>query len=184
MGIIPAAALDAVASYAAEVVSAPLPVAVAAVLAVLTVVGLRLVGNGLVLRRSCAVFATARKSGAPAAALPENAFPAKLIEGWRELDDYPNAEEGELLGIELTDDQWETLGAEGRPGTGDKLAGYPAWVQGVEYPNCLVCGASMRLVFQIDSEDNLPFMFGDVGCGHITQCKTHPEQLAFGWACG
>ena len=70
MGIIPAAALDAVASYAAEVVSAPLPVAVAAVLAVLTVVGLRLVGNGLFLRRSCAVFATARQSGGPAAALP------------------------------------------------------------------------------------------------------------------
>ncbi|BAY43233.1 hypothetical protein SAMD00079811_08120 [Scytonema sp. HK-05] len=35
-----------------------------------------------------------------------------------------------------------------------------------------------------DSQNNLPFMFGDVGCGHITQCKTHKTQVAFGWACG
>lgn len=59
----------------------------------------------------------------------------------------------------------------------------PLWVQGIEYPNCPVCNQKMRLVFQLDSEDNLPFMFGDVGCGHITQCKTHKTQVAFGWAC-
>jgi hypothetical protein len=38
-------------------------------------------------------------------------------------------------------------------------------------------------VFQIDSEDNLPYMFGDVGCAHITQCPEHKEVVAFGWAC-
>jgi hypothetical protein len=41
----------------------------------------------------------------------------------------------------------------------------------------------MHLLFQIDSEDNLPYMFGDAGCGHITQCPKHPHRLAFGWAC-
>ena len=70
MGIISAAALDAVASYAAEALSAPLPVAVAAVLAVLAVVGLSLLGDALVLRRPCAVPATAHRSGGLAAALP------------------------------------------------------------------------------------------------------------------
>ena len=45
MGIIPAAALDVAATYTADVLSAPLPVAVATVLAVLTVVGLRLLGR-------------------------------------------------------------------------------------------------------------------------------------------
>lgn len=54
----------------------------------------------------------------------------------------------------------------------------------MEYPNCLICGERMRLVFQVDSNDNLPFMFGDLGCGHITQCKYHKNQVAFGWACG
>lgn len=66
---------------------------------------------------------------------------------------------------------------------GDKLGGWPHWVQGVEYPECRECGDRMRLVFQIDSEDNVPFMFGDVGCGHVTQCATHKHVVAFGWAC-
>ncbi len=118
------------------------------------------------------------------ASLAESSFPAKLITGWEEVEDYPGWEEAELLGIELEDDEWNKLEESGYPRGGDKLAGYPMWVQSVEYPDCPVCGEQMRLVFQIDSEDNLPYMFGDVGCGHITQCKNHKEQLAFGWACG
>lgn len=115
--------------------------------------------------------------------LPENLFPPKLIIGWDEIEDYPNPEEGESLDIELEDDEWDVM-TEEFPHIGDKLGGYPAWVQGVEYPDCPLCGETMQLLFQIDSEDNLPYMFGDVGCGHITQCKDHKEQLAFGWACG
>ena len=38
-------------------------------------------------------------------------------------------------------------------------------------------------IFQLDSEDHVPFMFGDVGTGHITQCPEHLEVVAFGWAC-
>lgn len=113
---------------------------------------------------------------------PADSFPPKLITGWEEIDDYPNSEEGRALGIVLADDQWDSLIDQDYPRTGDKLAGYPAWVQGVEYPDCPICGETMRLVFQIDSEDNLPFMFGDVGCGHITQCRAHKDHLAFGWA--
>ena len=71
--------------------------------------------------------------------------------------------------------------ANGEPG--DKLAGWPAWVQGVEYPSCALCGSRMLQLFQVDSEDNIPFMFGDVGCGNITQCPEHKEIVAFGWAC-
>jgi uncharacterized protein YwqG len=112
-----------------------------------------------------------------------NHFPAKTIIGWQEQDDYPNLEEGAELGVELSDDEMEALEEE-YPLSGDKLGGWPHWIQGIEYPDCPVCGETMVLVFQLDSEDNLPFMFGDVGCGHITQCKTHKEQVAFGWACG
>ena len=36
---------------------------------------------------------------------------------------------------------------------------------------------------QLDSEDNVPHMFGDAGIGHILQCPDHPEQLSWGWAC-
>lgn len=41
----------------------------------------------------------------------------------------------------------------------------------------------MQLVFQLDSEKGLPFMFGDVGIGHVTQCAEHKDVLAFAWAC-
>ena len=113
------------------------------------------------------------------------AFPPKIITGWEETADYPNREEGEdLMKIELSDEQWDEIYESEYPVSGDKLAGYPMWIQGVEYPDCPICGEKMRLVFQIDSEDNLPYMFGDVGCAHLTQCETHKDQLAFGWACG
>ncbi|HEY7328275.1 MAG TPA: DUF1963 domain-containing protein [Gemmataceae bacterium] len=55
----------------------------------------------------------------------------------------------------------------------DKLAGWPYWIQNVEYPSCPRCGQQMIHVFQVDSEDNIPFMFGDSGCGNITQCPEH-----------
>jgi hypothetical protein len=42
----------------------------------------------------------------------------------------------------------------------------------------------MCLVLQLDSQGNVPLMFGDVGCGHVTHCPEHPGVLAFEWACG
>jgi uncharacterized protein YwqG len=66
---------------------------------------------------------------------------------------------------------------------GDKLGGWPYWIQGAEYPDCPECGARMEVVFQLDSNNNLPFMFGDVGCGHITQCPRHKDVVTFAWAC-
>jgi uncharacterized protein YwqG len=118
-------------------------------------------------------------------ALPEamHPFPPKTIIGWQAADDYPNQEEGQAQGLELSDQAWERLSEQGFPCRGDKLAGWPMWIQGVEYPACPICQRRMRLVFQIDSNDHLPYMFGDLGCGHITQCPTHHDQVTFGWAC-
>lgn len=111
-------------------------------------------------------------------------FPPKLITGWEELEDYPNWEEGEdLMRIGLNEEQWDEVSEAGFPRGGDKLAGYPMWIQSIEYPDCPLCGERMRLLFQMDSDDNIPHLFGDAGCGHITQCKNHKDQLAFGWAC-
>lgn len=112
----------------------------------------------------------------------ENYFPPKTIVDWHIMDDFPGYAEREVLGIELTEAEETAL--EKYPQAGDKLLGYPLWIQGIEYPDCPICGQTMRLVFQLDSEDNLPIMFGDVGCGHITQCATHLDQVAFAWACG
>jgi uncharacterized protein YwqG len=134
----------------------------------------------------------------------EGHFPTKRIVGWERFLDLPDPEEHEELGLKYTYDfDAGTLRLE-CPGldfdltnpmkdcppeslaiseTGDKLAGWPAWVQGVEYPHCPRCGKRIAHVFQVDSEDNIPFMFGDAGRGHITQCLDHKEVVAFGWAC-
>ncbi len=120
---------------------------------------------------------------AASAAEVADPFPPKRIVGWREIDDYPSWQEGDTLGIELDNDAWGRVWEAGSPRTGDKLGGWPYWVQDVEYPDCPVCGRTMRLVFQVDSNDHLPYDFGDVGTGHITQCPEHKHVLAFGWAC-
>lgn len=113
----------------------------------------------------------------------KDAFPEKEIVGWISKEDYPNWEELENLGVTLSDEQSELLCELEYPRPKDKLLGWPYWVQGVEYPDCPECGKNMRFVFQIDSEDNLPYMFGDVGCSHITQCEDHKDKLAIAWAC-
>lgn len=113
---------------------------------------------------------------------PENPFPPKRIIGWNELEDYVGYVEGKEMGIELDDDDWDIINEE-FPRTKDKLSGWACWIQGLEYPNCRICSETMRFVFQLDSDVNLPFEFGDLGIGHLTQCPIHKEELAFGWAC-
>ncbi len=110
-------------------------------------------------------------------------FSGRRITGWSERDDYPHRVELVRVGADLSDEQAETVAKHGYPREGDKLLGWPAWVQGVDYPRCRDCNRLMTLLFQIDSEDNLPYMFGDAGRGHLCVCPEHPNRLAFGWAC-
>lgn len=114
---------------------------------------------------------------------PSGTFPPRRIVGWTEVVDYPNWEELEELGVPLGDEEGDALAEQDYPRSGEKLLGWPAWVQSVEYPSCPECGRRMEMLFQIDSEQNLPYMFGDVGTGHVTQCPVHEHRLAFGWAC-
>jgi uncharacterized protein YwqG len=134
----------------------------------------------------------------------EGSFPARRIVGWQPLSDLPSPAEHDSLGLVykydhkagttrlecaalglVFDNLRDEMLAEtvANAADGDKLGGWPSWVQGPEYPNCARCMRGMDLVFQVDSNDNLPFMFGDAGCGHITQCAEHKDVVAFGWAC-
>lgn len=132
-------------------------------------------------------------------------FPCRSIDAWEPVVDMPNPQEHESLGLAYDYDfkantvvaTCAALNAQVGPlsidegvaeqiaiaANGDKLGGWPHWIQGVEYPNCHICQQTMHVVLQIDSEDSLPHMFGDGGCGHVTQCSAHPDVLAFGWAC-
>ena len=134
------------------------------------------------------------------------AFPPKRITGWEPFLDYPHPPDHEDLGITYEYDfsarPTKTSIRSLEPSFSadaivdeelaekisvaeaeDKLAGWPLWVQGPEYPDCPTCRSRMRLLFQLDSNDHLDFMFGDVGTGHITQCPVHKDVVAFGWAC-
>lgn len=105
---------------------------------------------------------------------------ARAILAWQAAPDLPHWEDTE---IELDDAQDALYEAAQRPLQGDKLMGWPYWVQGAERPRCTTCGKEMRVLFQVDSDDNLDFMWGDAGVAHLSICPRHPDVLAFGWAC-
>ena len=108
------------------------------------------------------------------------AFAPRRIVGWAKVAaDLPSFEEhGDIKLTEDEDEAWEALEL---PTPGDKLAGWPAWSQGVEYPACRDCGRTMRQLFQLGSEDHLPHSFGRGGVAHLMQCPDHQDELAFVW---
>lgn len=131
--------------------------------------------------------------------------PERGIVAWSAVDDTPNSQEHEALGIRydydfgkrqvriacpelgfdeggLDIDRYSAEAISSARG-GDKLLGWPQWVQGAEYPSCPHCGERMEMLLQVDSEEGVALMFGDLGTGHITQCPKHPHVLGFGWAC-
>jgi len=66
----------------------------------------------------------------------------------------------------------------------DKLAGWPRWVQDIEYPNCPTCdGVMNQFIFQLESDDNIPWLWGDLGTGYLVQCPEHKNKVAFLWQC-
>jgi hypothetical protein len=129
--------------------------------------------------------------------------PTRWITDWNGVTDHPHPEDHRDLGVTYAFDVRSKtvhvscpsldIDVGGLPMStpsklstalpGDKLAGWPAWVQGAEYPSCPRCGRAMQLVFQVESEKNIPFMFGDTGTGHVTQCPVHTDTVTFAWAC-
>ena len=117
----------------------------------------------------------------------QQVFDEKKIVDWTAKDDYPHFEEYDELGIELEldDDVFELMEErnEGHPVERDKLFGWPYWIQASEYPFDRKTESKMELFFQLASEDNLSYMFGDAGIGHLTQSPDNRDELGFGWAC-
>lgn len=108
------------------------------------------------------------------------ALPAFRFTGWEPIDDLPHQEDMDRpLSPARRDDYYGSR----RPLSGDKLGGWPMWVQGPERPSCPDCREPMTVLFQVDSHGHLDFMWGDTGCAHLSFCEQHPHRLAFGWAC-
>lgn len=119
---------------------------------------------------------------AAAPPVPAGMFPPRRITGWARVDDYPDAEELESMGATLEVPTWEAYDGQDLPRGGDKLLGWPAWVQGVDYASCPRCGTRMEQLVQLTSEGNLPWRIGDMGTCHVLQCPAHHDALSFTWA--
>jgi len=65
---------------------------------------------------------------------------------------------------------------------GDKLSGWPNWVQDPEYPLCPQGAHRLsQLILQIDSGRGVAHTWGDNGVGFILQCPHHRDQVTFLW---
>lgn len=60
------------------------------------------------------------------------------------------------------------------------MRGWRYWIQGADYPACKRCQKPMTVFFQIDSEENVPEMWGDAGMMYLRQCEAHLPQIRAG----
>jgi hypothetical protein len=122
--------------------------------------------------------------GARAVALPADLGgrdgPARRVAAWEPMQDLPGTEEASELCHRGREELEELL--EGLPREGDKLGGWPAWLQGVEYPPCPRCNQEMRqLLVQLASNGLSGWQWGDLGTAWVLRCADHPESVELIW---
>jgi uncharacterized protein YwqG len=123
-----------------------------------------------------------------------NPLQARSIMRWLASDDYPSdteldvlapgllsEAEADLLFEAVKDTQLKVLAEITTTNRTDKLGGWPAWIQGFRPPRCPQCDTRMEYVFQIRSEGNLDYQFGDCGIAHLYHCPNHPRLLGYSW---
>ena len=101
---------------------------------------------------------------------------ASRIVGWKKGFDLPGAADAEELKLDAKEAR---LMAAQRSRDGDKLGGYPNWIQSPNCPSCPSCGEPMKFVVQLSAR---LVDFGDSGLGYVHQCAKHPAKLAFSWS--
>jgi hypothetical protein len=116
------------------------------------------------------------RGGVARAPRPEVVFPAHRVLRWLPRPDHPSyADLCERLGLADALELVDALRARGlRPAGGEKLGGWPDWVEDAEYPRCPACrGPSrprMEPWLQIDSNRSLPVQLGEHGVGWLIRC--------------
>lgn len=110
--------------------------------------------------------------------------PVAVVVGWEQgAPELPGYEEDVPPPPDGPDGEPTEIDEALRPRAGDKVGGWPAWVQGPEYPACPLCKTQMVYLLQLESNGLCHHQFGDLGAGYLCQCPNHPEVMAFGWAC-
>ncbi|MEM3341423.1 MAG: DUF1963 domain-containing protein [Thermoplasmata archaeon] len=111
--------------------------------------------------------------------------PKKIVK-WKEGSEYPDFYTMlNILGIDSSSDLTASLEKyrEKYPAQGDKLCGWRFMLQMGEEPECPICGKRMPLLFQLFSDINVEYMFGDGGAMYVFQCEEHREQVDAYWEC-
>jgi ankyrin repeat protein len=103
-------------------------------------------------------------------------FPARSVLRWhRAVADYPRNE------VPL-DAPEEAAAAQQLNRRGEKLGGWPAWVQDPAYPDCPNGDHPMsRLLLQLDSGQAVPYRWGDNGVAYVLQCPRHLSAVTLVW---
>ncbi|MCG8393551.1 MAG: DUF1963 domain-containing protein [Pseudomonadales bacterium] len=129
------------------------------------------------------VIARPEANGFEALAMPiPDAFEEQSLTGWIPLNDFPDQKEMAAINDDLPEGTLALLHAHRpAPRPGDKLLGWPHWVDKAHYPSCHCCRKPMQFVMQLDSTDSLPFCFGDYGCAYVFQCEQHPNIMTLTW---
>ncbi len=109
---------------------------------------------------------------------------------------FPDYEELDNLSIEISnavkeiniEDFWdeydeavEELG--GFTSSASTIGGYPFWVQNADVFNCDICENRMKLLAQIDSEEEANLNWGDSGLIYLFFCENHPAEIKFTLQC-
>jgi Domain of unknown function (DUF1963) len=113
--------------------------------------------------------------GSPAKAPDLDRAPEpKAITGWTACEDFPQS--ARETDVEVDDAVGEALydACEG----GDKLGGWPKWIQDLEYPSCPDCGEEMKsFVYQLTSDAENGCSYCGDGVAYVCQCPTHRHQI-------
>jgi len=108
-------------------------------------------------------------------------FPCRPVTGWADAPGDLPCREGD--GSALLPEERAVVPSLNRQG--DKLGGWPGWVQDPDHPRCPQGDHRLdRMVLQIDSGRGVPYTWGDNGVGFVLQCPHHRDRVAFTWQSG
>jgi ankyrin repeat protein len=108
------------------------------------------------------------------------AFPVLNISGWSKAkSDFPSINtDSARIKQTLSEEQIAMLRFLNV--SGDKLGGWPDWVQDSNYPICSQCqGLQSQLIFQLEGGRTLPVDWGDAGIAYLLCCPKHPSEMSF-----
>ena len=113
-------------------------------------------------------------------------LPPRRISSWAVRDELPRyVELASRLDSERADEAAEAArerGLEAAPG--EKLLGWPHWIQDAEHPRCRRCPTlNMNVIFQVDSNKGLPVSFADSGIGFWVRCDRCGEMTFLYQSC-